>query len=174
MRQDPAQVLIAPVSDALLEGAPAETQHNNSKREGFRRFSASLRKKRGEQLLLVGAEFMWAKINPLVDETIRRVLLNKPWYFNLEQSVCCVWKSIVWDAVQGHASSVCEKEKQWGENDEEPQNKAGRGGCQGLFGKSCMAVWVRRLSVGLLSPSWVLIRLTFINLTGQSSHKHWH
>lgn len=174
MRQDPAQVLIAPVSDALLEGAPAETQHNNSKREGFRRFSASLRKKRGEQLLLVGAEFMWAKINPLVDETIRRVLLNKPWYFNLEQSVCCVWKSIVWDAVQGHASSVCEKEKQWGENDEEPQNKAGRGGCQGLFGKSCMAVWVRRLSVGLLSPSWALIRLTFINLTGQSSHKHWH
>lgn len=58
MRQDPAQVLIAPVSDALLEGAPAETQHNNSKREGFRRFSASLRKKTGEQLLLVGAEFM--------------------------------------------------------------------------------------------------------------------
>lgn len=56
MRQGPAQVLIASVSDALLEGAPAETQHNNGKREGFRRFSASLRKKRGEQLLLVGVE----------------------------------------------------------------------------------------------------------------------
>lgn len=31
-----------------------------------------------------------AKIKPLVDETIRGVLLNKPWYFNLEQSVCGV------------------------------------------------------------------------------------
>lgn len=54
MLRGPAQVLIALVSDAPLEGAPAETQHNNGKREGFRRFSASLRKKRGEQLLLAG------------------------------------------------------------------------------------------------------------------------
>ncbi len=35
--------------------------------------------------------FMSAKIKPLVDETIRRVLLNKPWYFNLEQSVCVLF-----------------------------------------------------------------------------------
>lgn len=56
MPKGPAQVLIAPVSDALRERAAAETQHNNGKREGFKRFSASLRKKRGEQLLSVGAE----------------------------------------------------------------------------------------------------------------------
>lgn len=32
--------------------------------------------------------FMCAKINSSVDETIRVGLLNKPWYFNLEQSMC--------------------------------------------------------------------------------------
>lgn len=37
-----AQVLIAPVSDAVWGWAPAETQNNNGKREGFKRFYASL------------------------------------------------------------------------------------------------------------------------------------
>lgn len=50
----------------------------------------------------VGAEklhvCLCAKIKPLVDETIRGVLLNKPWYFNLEQSVCgwfCLYSTAV-------------------------------------------------------------------------------
>lgn len=37
--------------------------------------------------------FMSAKIKPLVDGTIRRVLLNKPWYFNLERSVSVLCES---------------------------------------------------------------------------------
>lgn len=87
MPKGPAQVLIALVSDALRKRAPAETQHNNGNRVGFKRFSASLRMKRGEAACV----FMCAKIKPVVDETIRRVLLNKSWYFNLEQSTCvCV------------------------------------------------------------------------------------
>lgn len=34
--------------------------------------------------------FMGAKIKRLLDETIRDVLLSKPWYFNLEHSAVCV------------------------------------------------------------------------------------
>lgn len=59
MRQCFAPVLIATSSVVALEGVAAEMQQNNSKREGFRRFSASLHKKREEWLLLVGVETLF-------------------------------------------------------------------------------------------------------------------
>lgn len=84
--------------------------------------------------------FMCAKIKPLVDETIRRVLLNKPWYFNLEQSMCCIWRVLCELQCEARGSDACEEEKQRGENDAGAQNKGGRGGRRDLFGKSCMVV----------------------------------
>ena len=83
--------------------------------------------------------FMSAKIKPSVDETIRRVLLNKPWYFNLEQSacVCCVCRVLC--ELQREVM-LEEEEKQRGESVGGAQNKGGQGGRRDLFGKSCMVV----------------------------------
>lgn len=44
--------------------------------------------------------FMTANIKPLVDGTIRRALLNKPWFFNLEQNMC-VTGSVKREEVRG-------------------------------------------------------------------------
>lgn len=120
--------------------------------------------------------FMSAKIKPSVDETIRRVLLNKPWHFNLEQSVCvcvcCVWRVLC--KLQCKAVLPVKRKNGEGRTAEEPKIKEG-----GVYVQICLGshVWwceSEGPSVGLLSPSWALIRLTFINLTGWSRQKHWH
>lgn len=78
--------------------------------------------------------FMSAEIKPVVDETIRRVLLNKPWYFNLEQSVCvcCVLESLV--------AMPAKRKNSEGKSGGGAQSKGGWGGRRDLFGKSCMVV----------------------------------
>lgn len=63
-----------------------------------------------------------------MDGTIRRALLNRPWFFNLEQSVCvCVCET----------GSVKREEVGGGTK---PAIKEAMGGHQDLFGKSSMLV----------------------------------
>lgn len=70
--------------------------------------------------------FMTANIKPLVDGTIRRVLLNKPWFFHFQRACVCV-------CVTGSVKRGNTK----------PGIKEATDGHRDLFGKSSMLVWVR-------------------------------